>query len=56
MDGGRGRGMKGGIFFFFLRRVSLSQSHLREECWKNVIFYTCISGGEERDREQGGRR
>lgn len=44
--------MKGGNF---LRRVSRSQRHLREECWKNVIFYTCISGGEKRDREQGRR-
>lgn len=30
-----------------LRCVSPSQRHLREKCWKNVIFYTCISGGAE---------
>ena len=28
-----------------VRRVSPCQSHLRERCWKNVIFHTAISGG-----------
>lgn len=26
--------------------VNICQGHLREKCWKNVIFHTYISGGE----------
>lgn len=38
-----------------LRCVRPRQSHLREKCWENLTFYTCISGeeGQERERREG---
>ena len=38
-----------------LRCVRPRQSHLREKCWENLTFYTCISGedGQESERREG---